>query len=160
MRTHKLFPALLLGSVLVAGCSNGLGSNENPRVLTCPGRPSSGVSTALSPQGGTVRGAWFRLTVPPNAISEETVFWMRPEESNRMQIEVVAEGQEDFTFRSPATLALSYEFCANVPENLRIYEVDDNGNVIEDFGGEIDRQAREVRVQVDHLSEYVLAEPS
>lgn len=85
---------------------------------------------------------------------------MRPEESNRMQIEVVAEGQEDFTFRSPATLALSYEFCANVPENLRIYEVDDNGNVIEDFGGEIDRQAREVRVQVDHLSEYVLAEPS
>lgn len=135
-------------------------TGENPRVLECPGRPSNAVSTALGPEGGSVRGAWFRLTLPPSAVEQRTVFWMRPEESNRMQIEVVAEEQEDFTFRAPATLALSYEFCSNVPDALRIYEVDENGRVVEDFGGEIDREAGEVRAEVDHLSIFILAEPS
>lgn len=160
MKTFKFPTAFLLGTLILAGCDYGPITSGPPRVLECPGRPSNAVSTPLGAEGGVVSGAWYRLTLPPNAVEQRTVFWMRPEQSDRMQIQVVAEEQEDFTFRIPATLALSYEFCTRVPEELRIYEVDENGAVVEDLGGEIDRAAGEVRVQVDHLSIYILAEPS
>lgn len=157
----RVIAGFVMPLIVVSGCDAGLlGRNDPPRVLECPDWGAGEVSAVIGPDGGSVGTASYRLTLQGGAVAEPTTFWMRPAPGEEVRIEVTAEGHEDFQFSAPAFLTLGYERCRNAsPTRLEIFEVDEQGEVVDQLGGEHDRTQRRVRAQVDHLSIFVLAEP-
>jgi hypothetical protein len=105
------------------------------------------------------------LVVPPNALSEDTTVTVveKPIEapagyaglSNVFDI-----GPSGTTFATPSTLTLPYdenELPAGVSEDgLAIYYRTSAGGIWELVGGNVDKTANTISVQINHLSEYAV----
>jgi hypothetical protein len=105
------------------------------------------------------------LVVPPNALSENTAITVvqAPLENlpdYKMVSHVFDVGPSGTTFTTPSTLTLPYdenELPAGVSEDdLAIYCRASAGGSWERVGGNVDKMANTVSVQIDHLSEYAV----
>jgi hypothetical protein len=139
---------------------------------TSSGIPAIPVSVNISASGGTVVINVIEinvtvnvLVVPPNALSENTAITVvqAPLENlpdYKMVSHVFDVGPSGTTFTTPSTLTLPYdenELPAGVSEdNLAIYRRTSAGGSWERVGGNVDKMANTVSVQIDHLSEYAV----
>jgi uncharacterized repeat protein (TIGR01451 family) len=105
------------------------------------------------------------LEVPQNALSENTAITVVQAPSEdlsgyKMVSHVFDIGPSGTTFATPSTLTLPYnenELPAGVSEDgLAIYRRTSAGGGWELVGGNVDKTANTISVQIDHLSEYAV----
>lgn len=109
--------------------------------------------------GGTIEVGGHALVVPAGAVDGPVEFTMSSLPARMLKVRIQAQGQHSFTFRSPATLTLSYGRCgAPDPGSLRLYKIEPGSDeVLEDLGGTVDSAARTVTYDsLGTLSVYTL----
>jgi hypothetical protein len=132
-------------------------------ILECPVNESAETVQTIGILGGEISLNGHRLVIPAGALTKEVTFKLVEPAGNYVVIEITANGAEHITFESPASLSVSYSRCdrSNIDKKeLRVYYVDAGAGVIlEDLGGEDNKDERRVTVETLHLSEYAVGAP-
>jgi hypothetical protein len=142
----------------------GSGGETTPRgttFLTCPNSTQIQETVTITREGGAVKVAEHVLTVPPGAVGEEVRFTATLLADKTLKLKLQASGKDTYQFLQPAMLALSFGRCEAPadPSRLRIYKIDEKGTVIQDLGGEVNRENRTVTATLKTLSIYTMGLP-
>lgn len=129
---------------------------EGIQLLACTPMAADSATVAIGPSGGTITVGPHRLTIPSGALdSTVTITAIAPSDSvNRVEFEPTG-----LSFRTPATLDLSYANCG-VTDLLplhRITYIDANWNILDVLASLDDVLARRVSAPLHHFSDYAVA---
>jgi len=158
MAFRRLASVLLVGIVLVWGCSGATGP--------APTGPSNG----LGPDGGSMTVRGLELKVPAGALtkSEDITIERIPADSltapDGFQLvggTAYRLGPEGLTFQKPVTVTISYDPADLPPDakasRLRMLHF---GSQLETPASTVDQAAGTVEAQIDHFSAVVVGAPS
>lgn len=132
-----------------------------PRLLECPLASGWAGRITIGPDGGSWGHQGVRISIPPDAVPEQTTFAVSIPASRYAEIRVTADGHRGYRFRKPVTIEIPYDRCslgAALDGDLRVWYIDSDSRALLEFmGGTNDRSRRAVRFQTDHLSGYAIA---
>ena len=143
--------------------SRALLSDSTPKLLACPSAlPAVSLTGTIGALGGVLTAGPLRLEVPEGAVLLPTVFQLVVPPSPYMEVELHAVGVERFVFQQPVTVTIDYARgpTATGPNGapLRVVHVAPlTRRVLEDMGGEMNRESRTIRFSTGHFSSYVVA---
>lgn len=133
---------------------------HNATFTVCPTRTARTASATIGADGGTVSVDGASLTIPAGALPGPTEIELTVPVSRHAQVDVTADGREDFAFRTPVTLVISYDRCppGQVRDTLGVWEIDPGtGAPVEFLGGHDDKERRHVEARPEHLTSFVIA---
>jgi len=166
-------PTVTAGTSVTITASFAGDSQYRSSSATSSGIPATQVSENISASaGGTVvinvigtNVTVNVLVVPPNALRENTTINIvqKPPENlpTYAMVSPISEiGPSETTFATPSTLTLPYDEN-KIPsgaseDNLAIYRRTSAGGSWELVGGNVNKAANTISVQIDHLSEYAV----
>jgi hypothetical protein len=134
--------------------------DRSPRFAVCPTTESHRTEGILGPEGGSLRIAGHRLTIPAGALTEATQFTLRAPAGRQVQLELSAAGAEHYTFVAPVVVTISYDRCGrqHSATPASAWYTDDTGQLpLELMPGKDDRKQRAVTFQTTHFSTYTVA---
>jgi hypothetical protein len=132
------------------------GEEAPPTFLTCGVAAPARASAVIGRTGGVLRVDGHALLVPPRAVPRPTRFTITVPASPFLEIDISAEGRDDYRFARPVAVTISYARCdpASLPDaRLEAWWVEGNDGVI---AGVDDRRSRRVTFLTDHLSGYAV----
>jgi hypothetical protein len=136
---------------------------SNPKIqqLVCVNEREVRDTVTIGKEGGTLRIGRHSLVIPPDAVEGEVRFTGTLLPDKVLKLDLRANGEEKYSFRTSALLTLSYAHCEQPkePERLRIYKIDEKGNIIEDMGGEVNVKEQTVTAKLRGLSLYTMGLP-
>jgi hypothetical protein len=117
------------------------------------------VSATVGVDGGVVAGVGASVEIPEGALAEATTFTVRVPSSRFAEIEVTANGQQQFNFLRPVTIAIDYSRCGSTPSTTAtVWHIDPATKAfLEDMHGVNDVAASRVIFSTMHLSGYAIA---
>jgi hypothetical protein len=134
---------------------------RGPTFLTCPNSQQLQETVTITKEGGAVKVGGHSLMIPPGAVAEEVRFTATLLADKTLKLKLEANGKDTYQFLQPAMLALSFGRCEAPadPSRLRIYKIDERGTIIQDLGGEVNRESRTVTATLKTLSIYTMGLP-
>lgn len=126
-------------------------------VVQCTPVPAGSATQIIGPRGGTISVGPHTLTVPRGALSRDVAITATvvSESVNRVHFEPAG-----LRFAKSATLEISYANCNTAGRLLpkRIAYVSSDLSVLFNYLNSVDNlRSSEVRAEVDHFSDYILA---
>jgi hypothetical protein len=106
----------------------------------------------------SVQGAL--VAIPPGALDAATEFTVRVPQSQFAEVEITANGQQQFNFMRPVTIGIDYGRCSTVSalSALTVWHIDPASKLfLEDMGGVNDTANKRVLFSTMHLSGYAIA---
>lgn len=115
---------------------------------------AAGTTTAtINPSGGSIDFGIGSITFPKGAVSHATTISATVDGTTVG----VAFAPHGLTFPAGAQPTLTFDVgTVDVPVGASVLYVDDDGNVLENLGGDFDALAQSVKVQLRHFSPYIL----
>lgn len=168
-RTRAITATLLIA--MAAGCTESSTSPLEPPTtqfaysaksfLICPVDTTRSVHGTLGLLGGTIALDGHSITLPPGAVLRPTDFTLTVPKSNRVEIQIHADGHDSFRFLLPATVTISYDRCERQdfdPDALSVWHIDEiTGQLLELMAGIVDPDSRDISFSTGHLSGFVIA---
>ena len=130
-----------------------------PRLLLCPTTRSYVARGTIGPNGGSIRVAGHRLTIPPGVLTVPTRFTMTAPSGPEVKLELSANGAEHYRFAAPVVVTISYDRCTRQhwpPTPATAWYVE-GGRLVERMRGNDDRRRNAVSFRTNHFSTYTVA---
>jgi hypothetical protein len=123
-------------------------------LLRCEPQPYATATAVVGPGGGQISIGAHSLTILENALSEDVTITGEQIEG---EVNSVRFSPEGLHFAIPAVLTLSYQNCANVPQQKHIVFTDEVLLILESLPSLDLNGSSEVQTVIDHFSRYAVA---
>lgn len=136
-------------------------SLSSPILIECPAATSQSATLSIGELGGTVDVAGSSISVPAAALLVPTEITLTVPASRYMEVEITANGLEEFQFEQPVIVAIGYSRCGTDfgSTELTAWHIDSRTRaLLEQMGGIDDKLTRTVTFSTGHLSSYAIAE--
>lgn len=131
-----------------------------PNVLRCGSATEESRTKTIGSGTTIVNLRGHQLKIPAGAAPAGTEITLSVPASERVEVHIRANGQEQFRFGAPVELTISYARCRDedLPRgDLHIYRLTpDLADIEQDLGGRDDRRGKKVTTDLDHLSGYLV----
>lgn len=130
-------------------------------LLECPAGESRAAFDRILPfLGGMVAVGANRVVVPLTAILGVTDITIEVPETDWVMVDLTANGAEHYQFRTPVSVTIDYSRCSDealAGGPLTVWNIDAEGNMLQNMGGTDNRLFKRITFTTDHFSGYAIA---